>query len=55
MSKPGHYIKVCNICRDVISQCRCPDPAKTIVFGTCAACLVKVAHASQVLDNPDGP
>ena len=36
-----HYIEYCVECREVISQCRCPDKNKTIIYSLCKTCKEK--------------
>lgn len=43
----SHFIELCKICGDVISQCRCPDPRKEKRYGVCEKC------AAQQLLAPD--
>jgi len=33
-----HFITLCVECREVISQCRCPDLNKTIHYSLCKTC-----------------
>jgi hypothetical protein len=33
-----HFIIRCQYCNRVISQCRCPDPNKSLTYGVCDTC-----------------
>lgn len=37
----GHFIKRCSVCDKVISQCRCMDKNKLVVYDTCDECKGK--------------
>lgn len=37
----SHYKKVCKVCGDIITQCRCPSPNKTVTYEICKKCMVK--------------
>lgn len=37
----GHFIVKCDTCAKVISQCRCFNPHKEIIYETCPDCLKK--------------
>ena len=36
-----HFITKCRQCSMIISECRCPSPNKTILFGSCSDCSEK--------------
>lgn len=37
----SHFIEICKLCGDVISQCRCPSPYKVEREGICTKCSNK--------------
>jgi hypothetical protein len=37
----GHFICKCRHCDVVITQCRCPDPSKNVVYSICDKCVAK--------------
>ena len=43
----GHYIVKCSKCGDVIQQCRCADPDKTVTYELCYDCRVKEREADN--------
>ena len=42
----NHFIKICEHCKAVISQCRCPGPKATL-YGTCSKC--KIEHLTDAM------
>lgn len=36
-----HFIEKCKECDDIISQCRCPDNNKEIIYTICTNCKLK--------------
>jgi hypothetical protein len=44
----SHFIELCKICGDVISQCRCPDLNKEKRYGVCAKCAAQQTLAPDL-------
>lgn len=47
----SHFIELCKVCGDVISQCRCPDSLKEKRYGICEKCKKnpKLEHIPPVI------
>ena len=45
----SHFMTKCSKCDAIITQCRCPDPNKTIKYEICSSCKdkTKVAEVSE--------
>lgn len=42
----GHYIERCKFCNKVMSQCRCIDCNKQVIYSVCTRC-------SELKDNEE--
>ena len=37
----SHFIQKCRKCGETMSQCRCADPSKTVIYGICSTCTAE--------------
>lgn len=51
----SHHVKKCRECKTIISQCRCFDHNKEVIWETCATCAKKILDQAtkQSLLVPD--
>ena len=47
-----HFIKKCSSCGKIISQCRCMDHNKEVVYSLCSECLNKIELMPTMPDIP---
>jgi hypothetical protein len=44
----SHYIKICELCENVISQCRCISNDKEKLYGICDECKDKMKNTLTI-------
>lgn len=51
----SHFIKKCQKCQAVISQCRCMDNNKPVIWGICGKCLQDLQTGAGTNPDPTQP
>jgi len=48
----SHFIKICEECKDILNQCRCPAKDKNVIYGICSRCRKK-KEEQEIIDDLD--